>query len=87
LNQLHLTVGWSWSFGCAIYSAGFFMPRGTKWFGLFFVIVGIALLGYLADLIPFGCPSPHLLMGIIFGGSHLAYGIYLYFTEKRKNAA
>jgi hypothetical protein len=87
LNQLNLMVGWSWSFGCAIYSAGFFMPRGTKWFGLLFVIVGMVLLGYLADLIPFGRPSLHLLMGIIFGGLHLIYGIYLYFTEKRKNAA
>jgi hypothetical protein len=25
-------------------------------------------------------------MGGIFGGLHLAYGIYLYFTEPRKNA-
>jgi hypothetical protein len=24
-------------------------------------------------------------MGILFGGGHLAYGVYLYFTEKRGN--
>ena len=29
---------------------------------------------------------PHALMGGTFGGLHLAYGVYLYFTEKRKNA-
>jgi len=26
-------------------------------------------------------------MGLIFGGLHLAYGIYLYFTEKKNPAA
>jgi hypothetical protein len=31
--------------------------------------------------------SPHLLMGGIFGGLHLAYGIYLYFTEPKTPAA
>jgi hypothetical protein len=25
-------------------------------------------------------------MGILFGGAHLAYGIYLYFTEQHGNA-
>jgi hypothetical protein len=29
----------------------------------------------------------HYLMGTFFGVFHLAYGIYLYFTEKRKNVA
>jgi hypothetical protein len=31
--------------------------------------------------------SPHLLMAAIFGGLHLAYGIYLYFTEKKNPVA
>ena len=29
----------------------------------------------------------HRIMGVFFGVIHLAYGIYLYFTENRKNAA
>jgi hypothetical protein len=24
-------------------------------------------------------------MGLFFGGLHLAYGVYLYFTERRRN--
>jgi hypothetical protein len=27
----------------------------------------------------------HWVMGGVFGGLHLAYGIYLYFTEQRRN--
>ena len=29
----------------------------------------------------------HLVMGFFFGFLHLAYGVYLYLTEKRKNVA
>ena len=32
-------------------------------------------------------PACHWLMGGIFGGLHLACGIYLYFTEKRGKAS
>ena len=31
--------------------------------------------------------APHWLMGAIFGGLHLTYGIYLYFTEKKNSVA
>jgi hypothetical protein len=27
----------------------------------------------------------HGVMGFFFGGLHLAYGVYLYFTEQRRN--
>jgi len=29
----------------------------------------------------------HGIMGFFFGVLHLAYGVYLYFTEQRKNVA
>ncbi len=99
-----LIFGWTWLFGCAIHSAGFFMPRGIKWFGWIFIGVGCALLWWLTnninvvatlvDEMSSSYPrlrqkilSPHLLMGGIFGGLHLAYGIYLYLTESRKTVA
>jgi hypothetical protein len=68
------------------------MPRGIKIFGWLFIIVGVLLITGLAipDIlwrIPHFFRSPHLLMGGIFGGLHLAYGIYLYFTEKKNPAA
>ena len=31
--------------------------------------------------------NPHWLMGFFFGVLHLAYGAYLYLTEKGKRAA
>ena len=83
--QIPLILGWTWLFGCAVHAAGFFMPRGIKWFGWLFISVGCGFLGLLFTRTDgFENVSPHLLMGGIFGGLHLAYGIYLYLTESRK---
>jgi hypothetical protein len=73
-------------YGFALHSASFFMPRGVRLFGWAFFIGGITM------LLSFRCVhyeaiSRHLQMGLFFGLSHLAYGIYLYFTEPRKNEA
>jgi hypothetical protein len=77
---------WCTVFGLAVHSAGFFMPRGLKLFSWIFLVVGVALFALclagervnLAAVL-----QPHWLMGATFGGLHLAYGIYLYFTEQR----
>jgi hypothetical protein len=77
---------WMVLYGCALHAAGFFMPRGMKLFGWLFIVAGCAVAARLA--LPAAVPSfatAHVLMGGSFGGLHLAYGIYLYFTEKRKN--
>jgi hypothetical protein len=82
-----LVVCWLWLYGCAAHGAAFFMTRGMKLFGWFFILIGcgLAITSFLnkwpSEL------SPHLLMAATFGGLHLAYGIYLYLTEKGKNAA
>jgi hypothetical protein len=82
--QLFLVIFWSWLYGCAVHAAGFFMPRGVRWLGWIFILTGSVLLILLSlgarwtDTVP-----PHLLMGAIFGGMHLAYGIYLHFTEQK----
>jgi hypothetical protein len=81
-----LVPGWMALYGCALHAAGFFMPRGFRLFGWAF-IVGGCLLG--AALCLGGAPSIPLAnwaMGALFGGTHLAYGIYLFFTEQRGNA-
>jgi hypothetical protein len=77
---------WMTFYGCAIHAAGFFMPRGIKLFGWLFIGIGCAMaaiLALLAEVPPLRCA--HVVMGVLFGGLHLAYGIYLYFTEPRKN--
>jgi hypothetical protein len=69
-----------------MHAAGFFMPRGIKLFGWGFILVGCAFglwLKLAGETVPL-C-NAHLLMGASFGGLHLAYGIYLYFTERKKN--
>lgn len=77
---------WMVLYGCALHAAGFFMPRGMKLFGWGFILSGCAVAGvlrtaeWLNDL-----NTAHVLMGFFFGGLHLAYGVYLYFTEQRKN--
>jgi hypothetical protein len=76
---------WGLLYGLALNAAGFFMPRGVKWFGWAFIFTGLGALLMIGTISR--DYSPHLLMGLIFGASHLAYGIYLYFTEPRKNEA
>jgi hypothetical protein len=63
------------------------MPRGVKVFGWLFIASACGgfyafALGDLNSNF-----SAHWLMGFFFGLLHLAYGAYLYLTEKRKNAA
>ena len=82
--QLFLVTLWVLFYGCAVHAAGFFMPRGIRWLGWIFIIVGSVLLSFLnmrghrVDYL-----QPHLVMGVIFGGLHIVYGIYLYFTEQK----
>ena len=85
VNQRLLVIFWVLFYGCAVHAAGFFMPRGIRWLGWLFVIVGCVLLSSLnlgVDQLP-----SNLLMGGIFGGLHLAYGIYLFFTEQKTPTA
>ena len=78
---------WAIFYGCALHAAGFFMPRGMKVFGWIYIGIACGALLFLAftntDLVF----SAHWLMGFFFGVLHLAYGAYLYLTEKGKNAA
>ena len=61
------------------------MPRGMKIFGWAFVVGGCGL--FAAGLPSWALPLDyaHGIMGLFFGGLHLAYGVYLYFTERRSN--
>ena len=86
-NWVIIIMFWCWLYGCAIHAAGFFMSGRSKLFGWPFVFAGNILLCYLLKADGPYQASPHIVMGLIFGGLHLAYGIYLYLTEKRKNAA
>ena len=86
--QILVIMFWTWFYGCAVHAAGFFMPRGVRWLGWIFIVSGGGLLlalgtaeRWLASL------PPHLLMGAIFGGLHLVYGVYLYFTEPKTPVA
>jgi hypothetical protein len=87
---------WILFYGCALHAAGFFMPRGIKLFGLLFmasacvlfyaffsgIIYVLFFTGWISESI-----NAHWLMGFFFGVLHLAYGTYLYLTEKGKRAA
>jgi hypothetical protein len=92
-NPQILALIWALFYGLALHAASFFMPRGVRLFSWGFLISGLVLWGfflfgfYFSKTNPDWLFPPHLLMGIVFGASHLAYGIYLYFTEPRKNEA
>ena len=88
LNTGMLPAFWMLLYACGLHSAGFFMTRGIRLFSWLFLLVGCALVGaagFLAAL-P-GLHYGHAIMGLTFGGLHLAYGIYLSFTEKGRKAS
>jgi hypothetical protein len=79
---------WLLCYGCALCAAGFFMPRGIKLFGwLYLLLAAVMLFVYWPEWIKLSMRQNHLVMGVVFGGVHLAYGIYLHFTEKRGDAS
>jgi hypothetical protein len=80
-----LPLAWVVLYGCAFHAAGFFMPRGMRLFGWAFVLGGCA--GLLFAIQPWSdrLDYAHGIMGFFFGALHLAYGVYLYFTEQRRN--
>ncbi len=81
-----LPAFWIVLYGCALTGAGFFMQRGIKLLGWLFILCGCALMASRCQ--PghsFSVADGHWIMGGVFGGFHLAYGIYLYFTEPRRN--
>jgi hypothetical protein len=78
---------WMVLYGCALHAGGFFMVRGIKLFGWLFILTGCGLLaGTCSAGGPSALPSGHVVMGGTFGGLHLAYGIYLYFTERGRKS-
>ena len=87
LGTLFLPIGWVVIYGCALHAAGFFTPGGMRKFGWAFVLGGCGLFAVgLPDRIEAVYYS-HGIMGFFFGLLHVAYGGYLYLTEKGTNAA
>ena len=81
-----LILIWTLLYGLALHAASFFIPRGVRLFAWGFIFAGLVLYVLLAlNFAPDWNISPHWIMGIIFGASQLACGVYLYFTEQRKN--
>ena len=82
-----LALLWVLFYGCALHAAGFFAPRGVKLLGWLFIAAACVLLCASAVTDSDLRLRPHWLMGFFFGVVHLAYGGYLYLTEKGTNAA
>jgi hypothetical protein len=83
-----LPPAWMLFYGCGLYAAGFFMQRSIKWFGWIFILCGLALLFLLFFIAGLRSTEiAHGVMGLFFGALHLAFGIYLFFTERKKNEA
>jgi len=82
-----LPLAWVILYGCALHAAGFFMSRGIRlfWLGYYSGRLRSVLLGAPRSE-PALLNLSYAIMGFFFGGLHLAYGVYLYFTEPRRNA-
>ena len=83
-DGIRLAAIWMILYGGALHSAGFFMQRGLRLLGWFFVIIGIICLGisefwetsWLVD------SQANWVMGWAFGINNLAYGLYLKLTAE-----
>jgi len=83
-----LACVWMSLYGCAVHSAGFFVPRRMRLFGWLFIALGAATLAVIFNWADPPAPRhAHLLMGASFGLLHLACGAYLQFTETRDSAS
>lgn len=74
---------WIALYGCALHSGGHFAAGGLRKFAWLFIIPGCIALPWF--IYPRGVVSwqvPHAVMGAWFGVLHLAYGAYLYATER-----
>jgi hypothetical protein len=83
-----LPIVWMLCYGCALHAAGFFVPRGITLLGWFFILCACGV--FCLPFHPAPQPSAataNIVMGVFFGIVHLVYGIWLYFTENRKDAA
>jgi hypothetical protein len=79
-------AAWLTLYGCALNAAGFFTLRGIRLFGFALVLCGCALVFAWPFISGDPAAAAHYAMGTFFGAGHLAYGIYLYFTERQRRA-
>jgi hypothetical protein len=79
---------WMLLYGCALNAAGFFMTRGIRLFGWIFLLCGTVVCGWHGfSQMLLTLRHEHLVMGATFGVLHVAYGIYLHFTEQSERVS
>jgi hypothetical protein len=60
---------WMLFYGLALWQAGEFSPREVRLLGAAFIVAGL-----VASAVPILYVSPYLVLGVTFGGFHIAYG-------------
>ena len=74
---------WLTFYGCGLHSAAPFLVRGVARLAWGCALTGLGVfVGLISEARFLITYSPDLVMGVTFGGFHLAAGCYLYFTEK-----
>jgi len=89
-TDVALPIVWMLCYGCALHAAGFFLPRGFRLLGWFFILCAGGVFCVCILFFPESqqhAAAANIVMGAFFGIVHLVYGIWLYFTESRKDAA
>ena len=87
-STFKIIILWQLFYAFALNAAGFFMRRGIRLFAWVMALSGLGLAVFLMVTGPPELGSRiHWLMGGTFGAFHLAYGIYLYFTEASSSAS
>jgi hypothetical protein len=82
-----LPAVWALFYGCALHAAGFFAAGSLRRFAWVLIACSLAVFVWVVfsdhqDSPMASWQASHWLMGILFGGLQLIYGIYLFVTEK-----
>ena len=85
-DNLDIAIVWTVFYALALHAAGFFTLRGIRLFAWLVLIIGLVLGAYYEGPKRQFELSGNQLMGFVFGLSHVACGIYLYFTERKNEA-
>ena len=82
-----LVALWLACYGCGLHAAGFWMRRGIRLLGWWFVLLAIIWFFGSFTLAGWqGTEAAHYAMGATFGLLQLAYGVYLHFSERIRAA-
>lgn len=85
-QEYRLVFLWVLLYGCALHSAGAYMPRGIRVFAWYYIVCSCLLIAAFTGIPESTVQNMNWFMGVFFGVFQLFYAIRLFVTERGTNA-